>query len=388
MLPSIPNVTYDESFTIGNSFVSVRGVAQINNADSPIAIVVDGVPQNSQKQLRMELFDIERIEVLKGPQGALYGRNAIGGALNIVTQRPTNELKGWVEAGYGSGDTTSVAGAISGPIAPDKALFRVSAAYKDSDGQIDNEFLDEEVDFYTSKDVRGRMIFMPTDALEIDVRASWSNLDGGAVMDASMRRAIRQREPRSRAAFRHPRQQRARDHRRHRQARLAHRLRHADVDHGLYGPHRGLLRRPRLLQSRRLPGRDLRLGPQADQAQHLDVELLSQELRFASPDDRDLRWIVGAFYINTKRDLETIGNFLFPGVPPIHVPGQQRIERQRRVLRVRAGRLRLHRPHHARRVAALRQGRARADRREQRGRARHLVRRGAAARCAVTQVHG
>ena len=80
----------------------------------------------------------------------------------------------------------SVAGAISGPIAPDKALFRVSAAYKDSDGQIDNEFLDEEVDFYTSKDVRGRMIFMPTDALEIDVRASWSNLDGGAVMDASM----------------------------------------------------------------------------------------------------------------------------------------------------------------------------------------------------------
>ena len=66
MLPLTPNVTYDESFTVGNSFVSVRGVAQINNADSPVAIVVDGVPQNSQKQLRMELFDVERIEVLKG----------------------------------------------------------------------------------------------------------------------------------------------------------------------------------------------------------------------------------------------------------------------------------------------------------------------------------
>lgn len=99
ILPMTPNVTYDESFTVGNSFVSVRGVAQINNADSPVAIVVDGVPQNSQKQLRMELFDVERIEVLKGPQGALYGRNAIGGAINIVTREPTNEFDGWAQVG-------------------------------------------------------------------------------------------------------------------------------------------------------------------------------------------------------------------------------------------------------------------------------------------------
>ena len=104
VLPMTPNVTYDESFTVGNSFVSVRGVAQINNADSPVAIVVDGVPQNSQKQLRMELFDVERIEVLKGPQGALYGRNAIGGAINIVTRAPTNDFDGWAQVGYGSGN--------------------------------------------------------------------------------------------------------------------------------------------------------------------------------------------------------------------------------------------------------------------------------------------
>ena len=61
-----PNVTLDDSFTLGNTFVQVRGVAQINNADSPIAIVVDGVPQNNQKQFKQELFDIERIEVVSG----------------------------------------------------------------------------------------------------------------------------------------------------------------------------------------------------------------------------------------------------------------------------------------------------------------------------------
>jgi iron complex outermembrane receptor protein len=75
-----PNVSFDQSFTVGNSFVTVRGIEQINNADSPVAVVVDGVPQGNQKQLKMELFDVERIEVLEDPQGALYGRNAIGGA--------------------------------------------------------------------------------------------------------------------------------------------------------------------------------------------------------------------------------------------------------------------------------------------------------------------
>ena len=115
-----PNVTLDDSFTLGNTFVQVRGVAQINNADSPIAIVVDGVPQNNQKQFKQELFDMERIEVLKGPQGSLYGRNAIGGAINIVTKAPTNELEGFVKAGYGNGDEKKFSGGLRGAIIEDK----------------------------------------------------------------------------------------------------------------------------------------------------------------------------------------------------------------------------------------------------------------------------
>jgi outer membrane receptor protein involved in Fe transport len=80
----VPNMTFDRADTYRNSFVMIRGLTQITNADSPLAVVIDGVPQNDQKQFNMRLFDIERIEVLKGPQGTLYGRNAIGGAVNIV----------------------------------------------------------------------------------------------------------------------------------------------------------------------------------------------------------------------------------------------------------------------------------------------------------------
>ena len=79
----VPNMTFDRADTYRNSFVVIRGLTQITNADSPLAVVVDGVPQNDQKQFNMRLFDIDRIEVLKGPQGTLYGRDAIGGAVAL-----------------------------------------------------------------------------------------------------------------------------------------------------------------------------------------------------------------------------------------------------------------------------------------------------------------
>ena len=83
--------------------------------------MIDGVPQNDQKQFNMRLFDIERIEVLKGPQGTLYGRNAIGGAVNIVTRAPTQDASGFAELSYGNGDAVQATGGISGPLGSDSA---------------------------------------------------------------------------------------------------------------------------------------------------------------------------------------------------------------------------------------------------------------------------
>lgn len=318
VLPTIPNVTYDESFTVGNSFVSVRGVAQINNADSPVAIVVDGVPQNNQKQLRMELFDVERIEVLKGPQGALYGRNAIGGAINIVTKPPSDHLSGWAQAGLGSGELRTISGALSGPLADDKVGFRISAAYADSDGNVRNTFLNEKVDFFTAKDVRGRLLFKPTASVDIDVRASYSDVDGGAVMDASMTagapgNANREVLPRSDilgSSARKISDATMKLDWRAGAGTLTAISAYTDLEEGYYGD-------LDFCNPVQCPTGIFGLGPQADQRQALDVRLLSQELRFTSPDDQALRWIAGAFYINTRRDLATVGRFLIPDIPPI-----------------------------------------------------------------------
>ncbi|WP_129776497.1 TonB-dependent receptor [Peristeroidobacter soli] len=318
ILPMTPNVTYDESFTVGNSFVSVRGVAQINNADSPVAIVVDGVPQNSQKQLRMELFDVERIEVLKGPQGALYGRNAIGGAINIVTREPTNDFDGWAQLGAGSGNLRSASGAVSGPIVEDKLLFRLSGAYKDSDGTIENVFLHEKVDFYESKDVRARFMILATDALTIDVRGSYSNIDGGAVMDASMDPALtgnanRKVLPRSNILGNSEREisdATVKIDWRTDVGTLTAITGYTDLTETYYGD-------LDFCNPVDCPNGIFGLGPQADQRQLLDVTLLSQEVRLASPDDRRLRWIVGGFYLSTQRDLDTIAHLLIPNLPGI-----------------------------------------------------------------------
>lgn len=318
VLPLTPNVTYDESFTVGNSFVSVRGVAQINNADSPVAIVVDGVPQNSQKQLRMELFDVERIEVLKGPQGALYGRNAIGGAINIVTRAPTNDFEGWAQAGYGSGNTRALSAAASGPIVDDKVLLRVTGAWKDSDGNVENSFLGTDVDFFESKDARARLLILPSESLTIDIRGSWSDLDGGAVMDASMDPALQNnanREVSPRSDILGTSARRIDDASvkidwTTSAGTLTAISGYTDLAEDYYGD-------LDFCNPVECPNGIFGLGPQADQRQILDVQLLSQELRFTSPEDRKVRYIVGGFYSDTQRDLQTIAHLLVPGIPPI-----------------------------------------------------------------------
>jgi iron complex outermembrane receptor protein len=85
-IAEVPNMTFDRADSYHNSWVVVRGIASVTNADFPIAVVVDGVPQVDQKQFNEQLFDIKDIEVLKGPQGTLYGRDALGGAILIESE--------------------------------------------------------------------------------------------------------------------------------------------------------------------------------------------------------------------------------------------------------------------------------------------------------------
>jgi iron complex outermembrane recepter protein len=102
--------------TYSNSTIVLRGITQANNSDVPVAIIVDGVPQDDSKQFNSHLYDIAQIEVLKGPQGSLYGRNAEAGAIIITTAAPSNDFKGFADVSYGKGSTLDTNAGLSGAL--------------------------------------------------------------------------------------------------------------------------------------------------------------------------------------------------------------------------------------------------------------------------------
>ncbi|MEM0929350.1 MAG: TonB-dependent receptor [Pseudomonadota bacterium] len=309
-----PNLTFDDSFTYLNSFVVIRGVTQINNADAPVAIIIDGVPQNNQKQFKMPLFDVEQIEVLKGPQGSLYGRNAIGGAINIVTKQPTNEFTGFVNGSITNGTGYRAEAGVSGPIIEDRVLFRVSGSYFETEGLIENSFLNEDVDDVEfDYSLRGKLTILPTDDITIDLRASYNEFEAGSSYDT-----VVDNTPNSGAVplFRSGDTNDV----------FAPTSDFPGVTDGEIFEISGKVdwETPFATATYILGYTDLTEAYRADldfsnptqpsgifggfnlgQGQNLDVELLSQELRFVSPDDQPFRWIAGAYYLETERDLLT-----------------------------------------------------------------------------------
>jgi iron complex outermembrane receptor protein len=156
----------------GIALINVRGVGQQLQSEAPVAVVVDGVQTASVSAINQGLIDVERIEVLKGPQGALYGRNAIGGAINITTVPPSNEMTGRITVGYANGKDEKIEGVLSGPIIPDKLLFRVAAHYNDFEGTIKNPVTGAYINPLRSQFIRGRLLITPTENLTFDLRAS------------------------------------------------------------------------------------------------------------------------------------------------------------------------------------------------------------------------
>ncbi len=127
-----PNVEFFPSSSPGVFQMSIRGISQANEGLPPIVMVVDGVTLPYENSFTMPLFDIQSIEVLKGPQGALYGQNAIGGAVVVNTVQPTNNFDGRVTASYGGFGENEVTGIISGPIIKDTVLFRLAGFHTSS----------------------------------------------------------------------------------------------------------------------------------------------------------------------------------------------------------------------------------------------------------------
>ena len=125
----------------GRAFVSIRGigVTLVSTVQPGVGLFVDGIYRPNTAYLNNPLLDVERIEVLRGPQGTLYGKNTLGGAINVITRQPGNVFEARGTASYAGPDGAwRVSGSVSGPIIQDKLAVRVAAAHREQDGFISN----------------------------------------------------------------------------------------------------------------------------------------------------------------------------------------------------------------------------------------------------------
>lgn len=173
MVALVPNLSLSEGQSIGTSFMTIRGLSQVRNGEPPMAVVVDGVIMPDAKLFTQEMFDIQSIEVLRGPQGALYGRNASGGAILIQTKQPGNRSQGFVQAGIASGQEKSTQASLSGALIEDKLYFRLSGKYTDRGGYLDNLYLQQKADPYRDTSLRGLLKWQVNDDLVVDFRSNY-----------------------------------------------------------------------------------------------------------------------------------------------------------------------------------------------------------------------
>ncbi len=174
-----PNVTYTKANFTGNNF-QIRGIGTTlvaASADQGVGIHVNEVPINAPRLFETEYYDIQAIEVLRGPQGTLYGRNATGGTVNMATARAeVGEFLGNIEGQYGDYDHTKVNGHVNIPIGENFAA-RFAGIYLERDGYTDNLFTGNDVDGRDQYSVRGSFTWLPTENTTIDLMVSYFEED-------------------------------------------------------------------------------------------------------------------------------------------------------------------------------------------------------------------
>ena len=177
-----PNLRFSDDQEVGVSTLVIRGVRQNRGTGQPpVSFRVDGVSATNNLLTTQDLPDIESVDILRGPQGALYGRNAIGGAILVSTRQPTVEPEYRFRVSAAEGNDFTVAASASGPLTDESLLYRASVQVQDRDGQLKNAYLgNQKVDFKQSATFRGRLLYKPAERLSVDLRGQYSDQEGGS----------------------------------------------------------------------------------------------------------------------------------------------------------------------------------------------------------------
>ena len=179
----VPSLTLESSF--GRTFPRpyIRGLGNTDfdlNASQPVSFVYDEVVLETPVLKGFPLFDIAQVEVLKGPQGTLFGRNTPAGVLKFDSVKPTQTFDGYAQASYATHSTINLEGAVGGPIVAGVLAGRLSAIYQHRDDWVDNTLTPKKNDSegYDQFAIRGQLLFTPTEDLSALLNLHYQHLDG------------------------------------------------------------------------------------------------------------------------------------------------------------------------------------------------------------------
>lgn len=173
----VPNLQFGS--TGSNTFITIRGIGTTVDsgvAEPAVATYIDGVFLPRASMGTLDAIDLERAEVMRGPQGTLYGRNATGGSINFVSRAPAEEFEGGIKVTLENRDGYGISGFVSGPIS-DSVFYRLSAGKAEQDGYVEVVNTGEDIAGNDKERVRGALQFRPTDQLTVDLSVQYEKND-------------------------------------------------------------------------------------------------------------------------------------------------------------------------------------------------------------------
>jgi len=177
-----PGVSMVNAAEVADTQVNIRGINGARDAENSFAFILDGIVMSNPAAFNREYAMLRQIEILKGPQGAIYGRNAAAGAIIVSTRKPTDEFEMELKGSAAEDSTYVGSGYVAGALKEGSAWYSVTGNYRDSDGYYSNEFRGGDiVDNFESWDATGRLIWEPSDNLSIDTKLHYGEVDAASI---------------------------------------------------------------------------------------------------------------------------------------------------------------------------------------------------------------
>jgi len=175
-----PNLIVQEAGDRRSNIFSIRGLGNTPVAGTSVGLYVDGIPYSDQRAAMIPLYDVEDVEVLRGPQNLRFGRSADGGAISVYTRSPGKAPSARASIQYGNFDTQIYEAAVGGPLGSDRVRLSLAGLESRRDGYIENTFLHQSLDDRDLLAGRGKLVFLLTPELQIALIGEAQHADEGA----------------------------------------------------------------------------------------------------------------------------------------------------------------------------------------------------------------